>query len=115
MTTDDQIRQAREIARDCSGLPNIAEARIDDWNDYGYFSMFVYPEKLQGLFEKTWTGEFKARTTRGTLTRIQHVIKKAGAYFEWADVPKRVYWEDGGRKRFDHYDRDNFKILFRVT
>lgn len=103
MTTENQKDQAVEFCRLCRELPEVSDARWDDCDDWGSFSIFVWV-KTQGDFKR------KLVPHRGLMHRIQGIIRKIDAVYEKHDGPRvRYYWVDGLRYP-DGYDRDDYRI-----
>jgi len=111
MTTQAQIDLARQVAKDIEALSEIREARVDDWDDWGGFNLFVYPKGdcRSGMI-------YFDVPLQGILARIKSRIKHDGAFFEWAESPKREYARFSSEKKgyFNGYDRNNYKISIRV-
>jgi hypothetical protein len=117
MTTQAQQAKAQSIADEASKLPGVASAVVDDWDDHGGFSIFIQlKNKLQNSFcGRSTRIEFEI-SLRGLIQRMKAISEKAGAYWEWHEPPKRIYSYAGpcAKKFWDGYDRDSYKVSFRI-
>jgi hypothetical protein len=116
VTTQLQIELARKIAEEIAKMvKGIRSTSVDDWDDNGSFNLFAFL-KCRDNPLTTAGGQylFQLEDLRGLLTRIKTIIKTLGAEFEWAEPPRQCYHQMDGRKFFEGYDRDNYKLSIRI-
>ena len=105
MTSDKQIAQARAMANQIAQSEFAGQAHVDDWSDYGSFSIFIdlpsvkatSSTKSKGYLYsnnylpcqdgKVWW-DFSMRKLTNT---IRQAVKTYNGILEMLDTPKRVY------------------------
>lgn len=116
MTNQSQIELARKVAEEIAKMvKGIRSTSVDDWDDNGSFNLFAFLKCRHNPLTATG-GQylFQFEELRGILTRIKTVIKTLGAEFERAESPRPCYHQVDGRKFFEGYDRDNYKLSIRI-
>lgn len=114
MTTPWQIERMREIVTElATHIPAVFDARVDDWNDEGEFSVFVYlkPEIDPGGDRRRI---IFASNLRGVVAHMRTLIKAhGGKSVRVMRAPRRVY---AGRGKLGHgryfvgYDRRDYQL-----
>lgn len=114
MTSRAQREQASGIANEIARLQGVQSAVVDDDNGYGSFNLFV---RLRNRLEEHYASrriEFVI-PLRGLMARIRSIVERHGARLEWHEPPRRLYSRPGhGRKLFDGYDTDSYKLSIYV-
>lgn len=109
MTSVEQQDKARQVAAEVGKMVGVASATVDDWSDYGLFSVLVRLETQDSRLT------FKI-SLRGFLAGVKRQISAVGGVLESYDPPKRVYAYAGthSRKYFDEYNTDTYSLSIRI-
>ena len=109
MTSEVQQSKAKNIAAEVSKLPGVENAQVDDWSDYGLFSIIIT------LCSEDSKCTFKI-SLLGFLAKVKQIIKSNGGCLDGYDAPKRVYAYAGShaRKYFDGYDTNTYRLNVRI-
>lgn len=100
MTNQTQIDKARSIATRIEQMGLTGKCMVDDWNDYGSFTIFFdLPNvKIYGRND-TYSMPYRDGTAwrsfpmRRLTDEIRGAIKAIGGRFEYMEVPQRMYWD----------------------
>jgi hypothetical protein len=131
MINQTQIQMAETLAERFSRIPGVLSAKVDDWSDYGYFSLFV---EMKGH----WTGGYnsyfipegedlsmdrigrknrrRVRVLGMNIRSILNTAKKADEIFSFDSVygPEGIYHKVMGYTKFDGYNSSSFKVNVRI-
>lgn len=103
MTSENQIAKAKALATFALTQNKVTAAHVDDWDDYGGCNIFV----------TVVTG--KGGLPRGLIRRLQRRARELGGFWEWHDAPVRKYWRDNGRRYYEGYEGNSYKLSIRFN
>lgn len=102
----ERVDRARCLAQILEKLEHVSGADVDDWNDSGYFTLFVRVES-SALGEHELEGKWPLQH----LTRnIKAAVRASGAYLESIEAPQRQYVQIDGKKYFDTYSTAHYRL-----
>jgi hypothetical protein len=110
VTSSKQRQTAEEIVKEIAGLPGVADATVDDFDDAGGFSLFARLTTIGTQFIQFTV------PLAGLIPKFKAIAKKHGAAWEWHQPPLRQYSYAGPRhkKYWDGYDTDAYKVSIRI-